>query len=235
MNQDNLTDIDNYIKQSRTSGASDGQILDELIRAGWDRNVILGRLSSDKATIPGTPIQSQVLRSNAGLDNIQVVNAQGDSTQSRIGIVSYFFTGSILVLGYTIVTIINSVLSMIFQSEQYSVWGEKWSKYSLVIALSAFVPALIAFILSNKKINRTFVENPGATEDIYYKKNIRSSLKLALLITAYMIFRFGFAIFGSIFLETKVEVLDYVDIVVSLIVASFISYIFWGYSRKTYK
>jgi hypothetical protein len=238
MNQDNLADVDGYIKQSRNAGASDGQILDELIRAGWDRNIVLGRLSSDKATIPNIANEpAQVFRNSSGLDNVQVVNTKGDSTQSRIGIVSYFFTGSILVLGYTIVAIINNGLSTLFPSEQYPnlMWGAVWSKYSLVIALSAFVPALIAFILSEKKIKKTFSENPGATEDVYYKKNIRSSLKLALLVTAYMVFRLGFAVFGSIFLDTKVEVLDYVDIIISLITISFISYIFWGYSRKTYK
>lgn len=235
--------LDEFIKQRRSTGASDGLILDELVNAGWDKNFVFNRLSGKKESMPPMAPSIPVSPSALSQNDLQVVSAEGDSTQTRMGLLSFFFSGSTLALAYTISGILFIFIAKIFNfytenSNSYTVYRYAYLKdgsfkNTLILYIALCVPLTIIFIYCYKKLNRVISENPNLADDVYFRKNIRSTLTIALLGVVAYLFLLSYDFLNLIAGDKPFEKLSFWSSLLDLLAAGGASIILWKFSKKS--
>lgn len=234
--------LDEFIKQRRSTGASDGLILDELVNAGWDKNFVFNRLSGKKESMPPIAPSIPVSPSALSQNDLQVVSTKGSSTQTRMGLLSFFFSGSTLALGYIISAILFIVIVKVFNlytensnyyNYKYAYLGDASFKNILIVYIALCVPMTIIFIYCYKKLNRVISENPSLADDVYFRKNIRSTLKFALLGVLIYLFLVSYVFLNLIAGDRPFEKLGFLNSLLNLLATGGISLILWKFSKKS--
>jgi hypothetical protein len=173
----------------------------------------------------GTPIQ---------VENIQY-NVNVKKVTSKIGL-SVFLSAILLwFIAFIAVTLFTVLRAKLFPDctsgvcEEVTDFGEM-----IVFSISGLIPLVPIFIFLIYRTKKILVDNPAASDDIFFKRTVRFHLVISLLAALGWAFVAVYNLLGKIFLQ-------YQDITGAMIMDSFIfaaifiamTWFFWMYERMT--
>lgn len=150
------------------------------------------------------------------------------AVRSRIGLAVFFALVSLWGLSFIWSDLINEIMKLLF-----SVNGDDW-KQKLVFAISLSVPLSGMFIFTNKRIFKLLAENPENSNDLFYKKSIRSSI---IFISIYFLFAIGsqlYNILSIMFLDKMGNLtIGIIDLLTASLFCSVIFFYSWYFQKKS--
>lgn len=149
------------------------------------------------------------------------------SVNSRAGFAAFVSLAIVWVMSLTTAYVLNNIIINLFGIEKVSVGSQ------VIILISVAVPLVPIFLFSNRKLNKMITENASIIEDINLKKQIRRSLKWAIIIGALEIAYGLYDFLNVTFLQGEGNSMKaFVILVVYAIAYGVIALYSWSYYNK---
>jgi hypothetical protein len=218
-------EIESLIAESRKRGLADGDIEEKLVGAGWDRQTVVARLNRKESDLPVPPPPSTT--------PLQVENVQtsviGGEVPTRMGILTFFFAASAASLGWVAFSFLHEarmyVLDQGFDSLKF--------REGLAMDISLLLFGGLVFWYCRRRIDGILRDTPAAANDIFFRRNIRYSLRFSLILA--LLFGFIVVMSGlqSILADMEFDSAGFIDTLSMGLVFASLTALFWGYSKKS--
>jgi len=219
-----------YIDAQRKAGVSDNAIMAQMIQAGWDHADVSNMLSSDVPQPPvPMPAHNYSQTGNTGVP-LQVENVQYNMrvkpVESKIGL---YVRLTMLGLWLTVIAVC-SFLSGLINAIAYE--GSDFGPIA-VFAISLAAVSVPVLIIANQKRAKEMARDPRLIDDLFYKRRIRHSLVVAVVISALTAFSLLYQILSKLFLHGDVSGSSILSTLVFLLGLGCILAFVWKLHAKT--
>ncbi len=233
-------DVDSFIAQKRAEKQSDEIILQELLTAGWDKNLVLQKLAGGQTPTPSpSPMSSSsgVSTSQTGasghpvqVENVQY-NVQVGAVRSKVGLASRIAAIFIWVTAFIVIFFLLSLRSAWLPDT-----GEEISdiKEALVFIIAVLIPVLPILFFAIKRLNKALMENVANVDDVYFKKSARFNLIFSVSIACIFAINLIYNILAKTILDNQdVSRGAIFDSLTLFLIPAGLVYFFWHYQGKT--